>query len=35
VRVTPGGGWLVDSAPSATGIAQPPSDEPARAGGRP
>ena len=35
VRVTPGGGWIVDSAPSATGIAQPPSDEPARAGGRP
>jgi spermidine/putrescine transport system ATP-binding protein len=35
VRVTPGGGWLVDSAPRAPGIAQPPSDEPARAGGRP
>ena len=37
VRVAPGSGWLVDSAPSSTGIAQaasdePASDEPARSG---
>jgi spermidine/putrescine transport system ATP-binding protein len=32
VRATPGSGWLVDSPPSSTGIAQPASDEPARSG---
>jgi spermidine/putrescine transport system ATP-binding protein len=32
VRVTPGSGWLVDSPPSSTGIAQPASDEPAPSG---
>jgi spermidine/putrescine transport system ATP-binding protein len=32
VRVTPGSGWLVDGAPTGTGIAQLGSDEPARSG---
>jgi spermidine/putrescine transport system ATP-binding protein len=32
VRVAPGSGWLVDNAPSSTGIAQPASDETARSG---
>jgi hypothetical protein len=30
VRVAPGSGWLVNSAPSSIGIAQPASDEAAR-----
>jgi spermidine/putrescine transport system ATP-binding protein len=32
VRVAPGSGWLVDGAPSSTGIAQPASDDVARSG---
>jgi spermidine/putrescine transport system ATP-binding protein len=32
IRVAPGSGWLIDSAPSRAGIAQLTSDEPARSG---